>query len=296
MPKPTKASRAAKARAKTPESCFKFRSNGDFACFDEGCFSNDQPFDNAINDDDDANSIDDYDYDRDYIFYDNDEEENIDVENDESNEVKIEDFDDLVNEAKKWKATGSNFGIRNFGTSRSTFYVKRNEQNKLKEVATVTGQQKMTDFLQQASSCNDGNDDNDDIYDLILKCEECNMNDSNHDEITTCDDNYPKRKKPASSSKYSRSDAIENLLKEEAKVTRDVYREKKMGLAHHEVIQAMAILRYFQKMEDGENKTEASENVAQNLYQPKVKQGSYKSRCIRRWADHYLETGNKEDF
>ena len=237
--------------------------------------------DDGKDSDDNDDNIDDYDYDRDYIFYDNDEEEDIDEENDENNVVNVEDFDKLVTAAKKWfwRPVGSNFGNRNFASCRSSFYAKQGEQNQLKRVANATGQQKITKFI---NGYNQGDDDDNDIYDLILKCEEYSPFDNSKIESGAHGGSFPK---------YSRRDAIENLLKEEAKVTRDVSREKKMGLAHHEIIQAMAIVRYFQRMEDGENKLVASENVAENLYQTKIKRGSYKSRCIRRWADNYLETG-----
>lgn len=90
---------------------------------------------------------------------------------------------------------------------------------------------------------------------------------------------------------HSPQSAIENLLKNEANITRDKIIEKKKSLMAYQRIQAIAIVRYIQLTLEGHSKMKASAEVAMCLYQKKG-MWTYKARSIRGWSAHYLKTGN----
>ena len=89
---------------------------------------------------------------------------------------------------------------------------------------------------------------------------------------------------------YTAAEAIKRLMDNEAHVTRNVIIEKKAKLMAYERIQAIAIVRHLQLLQEGKSKMEASADVAMTLYQ---KRGiwTYKARSIRGWAEEYLLTG-----
>ena len=81
--------------------------------------------------------------------------------------------------------------------------------------------------------------------------------------------------------------SVKKLLSEEAAVTRCVRVEKKRGIIAFKVRQAIAVVRYFQLLMEGDSKMISSTKVATATY-GKRSPSSFKARILRYWADVYL--------
>ena len=84
-------------------------------------------------------------------------------------------------------------------------------------------------------------------------------------------------------------------MSEEATVTRRVRIEKKKGVMAFKVLQAIAVVRYFQLRMEGESEINSSTEVATAIY-GKKSPSSIKARSIRYWADVYLVTAELVKF
>lgn len=102
------------------------------------------------------------------------------------------------------------------------------------------------------------------------------------------EDKVSQRKTP----KYTALEAIENLLQNEANITRNIKAEAKKGLETYQRVQALSIVRYLQLIGEGELKMDASAKAVESFF-PAIKAGkwSFKARSIRGWTAEYLVTG-----
>ena len=221
-----------------------------------------------------------------------------------------------------WRANGNNSGVRGFGTSHRT--LKRRKKEIKERASSALTCRNITDFLVHKSVKESINlssfiplevnmDDvitasavTEDVGILVDDNEVPNaeMNEINHGEDFLVDDlslldpcnilgDEIVKKVDAAPPKHSIESAIDNLLNEEGKVTRNKKLEKKNFLERYQTEKAMALIRYFQLLLEGTEKMTASAEVASILYN---KKGiwSYKARSVRRWADVYLKTGANE--
>ena len=237
-------------------------------------------------------------------------------------DVKNEDIpllsEDFVAKCYLWRANGNNSGVRGFGTSHRTF--KRSKKELKERAYSALTCRNIADFLVHKSvkeSINlssfiplEANTDDaiiasavtDDVDDNEVPNAE--MNEINHGEDFLVDDlslldpcnilgDENVKKVDAAPPKHSIESAIDNLLNEEGKVTRNKKLEKKNFFERYQTVQAMALIRYFQLLLEGTEKTTASAEVASDLYN---KKGiwSYKARSVRGWADLYMKTGADE--
>lgn len=226
---------------------------------------------------------------------------------------------------KRWRETGFNAGVRGYGTSKRTFY--RNNAKVAQRVASGEGSTGLmswlrshtsTDNLDLASSIStfeaEANDDVDienniendetdyleynDIFDKILNCdtnEEGTRGSSSSSSSNRNNRSNRTSNKEIVKNKYSRTEAIALLLNTHGNVSRNVAVELKKGLQHYQILQATAIAKYFQLLEEGTPVMKASYFVASFLYR-KTAKNSYKARCIRGWASYYLQTGELREF
>lgn len=227
----------------------------------------------------------------------------------------------VVQETKElWRKTGFNSGVRGYGTSKRT--VQRNNTKTSKRIAsgsTSTGlvswlgtsstvavrqetgvdRQEQTETIVVDDEDNDAEENDDfaefsDIFDEILECQfEQTVSSANPSASSAgATSNSSKTVIP---DRYTKREAIAALTTNEASVSRNIAIEAKRGLEHYQVIQAMAIARYFQLLIEGHSLMSASCTVASILY-GKKNENSYKARSIRGWASHYLQTGELRIF
>lgn len=229
---------------------------------------------------------------------------------------------DFIAKCYLWRAKGNNSGVRGLGTSHRTF--KRRKKELKERASSALTCRNIADFLVHKSvkeSINlssfiplEANTDDaiiasavtEDVGTLVDDNEVPNaeMNEINHGEDFLVDDlslldpcnilgEENVKEVDAAPPKHSIESAIDNLLNEEGKVTRNKKLEKKNFLERYQTVQAMALIRYFQLLLEGTEKMTASAEVASVLYN---KKGiwSYKARSVRGWADLYLKTGANE--
>lgn len=249
----------------------------------------------------------------------NDEEFEFEITlpDEESLKALIKDVGDT---AKLWREKGFNTGLRGYGTSKRTYH-RRNAEI-AKRVATASSCSRLDSWLGSSSislvrkappdlrdkpeepivdlsseTCtgevetDEGEVDYSefcDIFDEILECR-IDGGSSGSSSVRKSRDNV------VVECRYTRMEAITALLDNEAKVTRNVAIESKRGLEHYQIMQAAAIVKYLQLLEEGKPVMKASLLVASILYR-KQNHNSYKARCIRGWAAHYLEKGELKKY
>lgn len=250
---------------------------------------------------------------------------------DESSDVITEEAVlELTEKVMKWREIGYNCGVRGAGTSGSTYYRNLSKKNKTVKAGKIskfiTGwlstAKSNTENLDSAASTAANSETATSItssYDVSTAsnttsaiasitanatASEINVDDVDIDESifgvldqynifgetmesSDREDGPSPDKTPA----HTVANAIKNLLASEANVTRNVQIEKKSNLMAYQRIQAIAIVRYLQMLQEGKSITESSADVAMTLYQKKVI-WSYKSRSIRGWAEEYMLTGS----
>ena len=96
-------------------------------------------------------------------------------------------------------------------------------------------------------------------------------------------------------SKDAIQDAINNLLENHAAIARDKRDEKRDKRMAWEIIRSTAVTAYLHLRLDDVPKIEASRQVASSLYFKRFAT-SYKARCIRVWADYFLQFGTLPEY
>lgn len=171
----------------------------------------------------------------------------------------------LRDENSKWQPRK----IAQRGESDRSVRRRKHEALLRKQSASAPGQKSITAFLTKPV--------NDDDYDT-----EDEMNDGggvqdDQDEEIVGD-------------KFTMLQAIQHLLSNEAKITRNAKEDKKDALMMWQKVQAMAVLRLLQRCVNGEGKMEASADIARSLYGTNGAE-CYKARSMRYWMEEYLKTG-----
>lgn len=178
---------------------------------------------------------------------------------------------------KRWRATGANFGRRDCGTSRTTFF--RRNQKKAAALLEVRVLPKInTLFTVQPP---------DRVYDTDEEIEQCQV-------ILG---------EVAPSGEVQRHFSIQEALEDLRPLVIDSRAVSSVSnkLLPWEITRARAVYKYFLLLAEGVSKMESSGNVAYFFYPHATSKKtlmtmadaskSYKARTIRLWADQYLDTG-----
>lgn len=178
---------------------------------------------------------------------------------------------------KRWRETGANFGRRDCGTSRTTFF--RRNQKKAAEQLEDRALPKINAFFTVQPR--------DRAYDTDEEIEQCQV-------ILGEVERSGEVK-----SHYSIEEALENLrpLVIDSRAVSSVSNK----LLPWEITRARAVYKYFLFLCEGVSKMQSSGNVAYFFYPHATKKKtlmtmagaskSYKARTIRSWGDQYLDTG-----
>ena len=212
-------------------------------------------------------------------------EDQVDADEDQF----LEDLDDIYDEKEvvvlerkvaeeehRWRAKGNNSGVRNSGTSRSTFY--RKEANKVELRKAAEKSQKLTSFFSPV--------------DADLK-----------DPDTVDDNMYSMPGRPSMShekctDKYSDMEAIEQLNTKFAIISKNKHTNAKNTLDKWDYLAAISICSYLQlvRSEGERSKMASSRLVASTMFQKSRTGDSYKARCIRSWAAVFKATGELPSY
>jgi hypothetical protein len=263
-----------------------------------------------------------YDIDDDLIngFKTDDDGEECEVE--VNDPITEEGVAELTEKVLRWRDLGNNFGVRGAGTSERTFYRNQSKQKKTTDAGKIT--KSITGWLVSkenitssstaatgASSCQLSSSSSatstatEKAIETTASAATATLHDNMDEEFDTdfsifgildqynlfgemleSENKNQLKRKPM----YTAMEAIRHLLEKEAHVTRNVSIENRAKLMAYQRIQAIAILRYLQLLQEGKNKMEASADVAMTLYQ-KCGIWTYKARSIRGWAEDYMLTG-----
>jgi hypothetical protein len=198
------------------------------------------------------------------------EEDNwVEMPNDDDESEEEEDppsIENLLVEVKKaislWKERGRNINLRNFGTSRATFFRKEKKKKETAKAAAST--HPLTNYFQP-----------------IIRPDSTYTDDEEEDnelEVTI-------------SKKFSTyDDALDELSKLEL-LSKDSRVEARRTSMLWEQLRQLAVTRYFCLMQhDDSSKRRAAATVATVVY-GKSNPHSFKCRQIIHWADNYLLTG-----
>jgi hypothetical protein len=178
---------------------------------------------------------------------------------------------------KRWRETGANFGRRDCGTSRTTFF--RRNKKKAADLLEDRALPKINSFFAVQPR--------DRAYDTDEEIEQCQV-------ILG---------EVAVSGEVQRHFSIEEALEDLRPLITDSRAVSSVSnkLLPWEITRARAVYRYFLFLFEGVSKMESSGNVAFFFYPHATKKKtlmtmadaskSYKARTIRLWADQYLDTG-----
>jgi hypothetical protein len=221
-------------------------------------------------------------------------------------DVDVEAVQHSISESEqRWRAVGFNTNRRGAGTSKSIF--KRNKRKATENVKAAKGSSSMEIVYPKvivgeiADQTEKGTDNTNEV-ETVDADEEISERVPEFDlyeeialglDVNLAADKLPRRNSREAIRPYALTmeQAINRLLENEAKVTRNLQIEKKKGLEHWMVIQATAILRYLFLLKEGKRKMEASTEVATALYQ-KSNMRSYKATLNRNWTHEYLVSGH----
>jgi hypothetical protein len=180
---------------------------------------------------------------------------------------------------KRWRATGANFGRRDCGTSRTTFF----RRNRKKAAALLEDRvlPKIGAFFTVHVQPRDQ------VYDTDEEIEQCQV-------ILG---------EVAPSGEVQRHFSIEEALEDLRPLVIDTRSVSSVSnnLFPWEITRARAVYKYFLLLSEGLSKMESSGNVAY-IFNPHATRKktlmtiadaskSYKARTVRLWADQYLDTG-----
>ena len=178
---------------------------------------------------------------------------------------------------KRWRLTGHNCGRRDCGTSRSTFY-RRKEKKAEEELEDRDLPKIVTYFKSQPRRPAYDTDEESELCQFLLG------------EVKS---KHEVRKR------YNIEEAM-IILRPLVTDSRDSSAASNL-LLPWEITKSRAVYKYFSLLIDGMNKMDSSGVVAFFFYSHATKQKtamiaseankSYKARSIRQWADDYLETG-----
>ena len=183
---------------------------------------------------------------------------------------------------KRWREIGNNFGRRDCGTSRSSYY--RKIDKKITDELEDRYLPKINTYFEVQPRRR--------VYDTDEEVEHCP---NNLGEATT---NAPVQ------SHFNIEEAVDNLrplvIDSRAKSSAS------NSQLPWEITRARAVYKYFLFVLEGLSKMESSENVAFFFYPHATKSKglmklaeaskSYKARSIRLWADQYLKTGTFQKY
>ncbi len=190
-----------------------------------------------------------------------DDDEEISDEDDCFQVIDLRNIDICVNEALKWNP---DITFTRFGESRRSLQRRKNERVDLKLAAQRT--KDIRKFMISTDVGDDGSDTEE---------EDEKIADYSIESINRA---IQLLKKMVPVSKNARKTRINS------EYVPDFY-----------YLQRLAVLRYFQCLLDGIDKIKASVEISSVIYKSNGRQ-SYKSRCIREWAQHYLIYGSFESY
>jgi hypothetical protein len=208
-----------------------------------------------------------------------------------------DDYSCVVENIKKpWNESGHCCNVRNFGNSERSYFRKKRKYSLLADTAIKNSQNIQNCFMAASINTSSVRYDN-----------ETNGNDQIGYETETEIIIYRQRARMQIAGKAAKArekldkkfliaTAITQLSQNEAIITKNQQKNEMNKISKWHYLVALSIQRYLELLQNNMGKTEASEFVAYSFYASDSNVHSYKSVCIRQWADIYLAYGELPEY